>query len=168
MGNWPTIICMFLALSTHCYWMSSPSRKWERRVRPRIHLVVFMYAVNQENQAGESKIPNTNGGKLLHRPSTSYKKLFGRVAFGIIFIIPWQFYLLILDVFWNNFHELIIQIGHMTGMSCLLTRLHKAVVCQISISYHTEAMGNGVTQLTFTCSKSTIETLEKGVKYVQS
>ena len=24
------------------------------------------------------------------------------------------------------------------------------------------------TQLTFTCSKSTIETLEKGVKYVQS
>ena len=25
-----------------------------------------------------------------------------------------------------------------------------------------------VTQLTFTCSKSTIETLEKGVKYVQS
>ena len=29
-------------------------------------------------------------------------------------------------------------------------------------------MGNGVTQLAFTCSKSTIETLEKGVKYVQS
>ena len=25
-----------------------------------------------------------------------------------------------------------------------------------------------VTQLTFTCSKTTIETLEKGVKYVQS
>ena len=25
-----------------------------------------------------------------------------------------------------------------------------------------------LTQLTFTCSKSTIETLEKGVKYVQS
>ena len=29
-------------------------------------------------------------------------------------------------------------------------------------------MGNGVTQLAFTCSKSTIETLEKGAKYVQS
>ena len=58
----------------------------------------------------------------------------------------------------------------MTGMSFYLTRLHKAVVCQISISYHTGAMGDGVTQLTFTCSKSTIETLEtleKGVKYVQ-
>ena len=26
-GNWPTIIRMFLVLSTHCYWMSSPSRK---------------------------------------------------------------------------------------------------------------------------------------------
>ena len=25
-----------------------------------------------------------------------------------------------------------------------------------------------LTQLTFTCSKSTVETLEKGVKYVQS
>ena len=30
-----------------------------------------------------------------------------------------------------------------------------------------EAMRNRVTQLTFTCSKSTIETLEKGVEYVQ-
>ena len=49
-----------------------------------------------------------------------------------------------------------------------LTRLHKAVVCEISISYQTEAMGNGVTLLTFTCSKSITETLEKGVKYVQS
>ena len=29
-------------------------------------------------------------------------------------------------------------------------------------------MGEGVTQLTFTCSKLTIETLEKGVKHVQS
>ena len=29
-------------------------------------------------------------------------------------------------------------------------------------------MGNAVTQLTFTCSKSTIETLEKGVKYVNN
>ena len=27
---------------------------------------------------------------------------------------------------------------------------------------------NEYTQLTFTCSKSTIETIEKGVKYVQS
>ena len=27
---------------------------------------------------------------------------------------------------------------------------------------------NELTQLTFTCSKSTIETLEEGVKYVQS
>ena len=45
-----------------------------------------------------------------------------------------------------------------------LTCLDKAVVCEISISYHTEAMVNAFTQLTFTFSKLTIETLEKGVK----
>ena len=56
----------------------------------------------------------------------------------------------------------------MTGMNFLLNALHKAVACEISISYHMEAMGNGVTQLTFTYSKSTIETLEKDAKYVQS
>ena len=37
-----TIIRTFLALSTHCYWMSSPSRKWERGVNPRFPLVVFV------------------------------------------------------------------------------------------------------------------------------
>ena len=47
-------------------------------------------------------------------------------------------------------------------------RLDKVVVCEISISCHTEAMGNAVTQVTFTCSKSTIETLEKSMKNVQS
>ena len=39
--------------------MSSSSRKWERRV----------------------SLPNTNGGKLLCKPSTSYKKLLGRITF---------------------------------------------------------------------------------------
>ena len=48
-----------------------------------------------------------------------------------------------------------------------ITRLHKAVVCEISISYHTKLMGNGVTQLTFTCSKSTIEALDKSIEYDQ-
>ena len=49
-GNWPTIIRIFFSLiHVHCYWMSSPSSKWESRVRPRFHLVVFMYGVNQEN-----------------------------------------------------------------------------------------------------------------------
>ena len=32
------------------------------------------------------KIPNTNDGKLLRRPSTGYKNVLGRVAFGIIYI----------------------------------------------------------------------------------
>ena len=56
----------------------------------------------------------------------------------------------------------------MTEWAFYLTLWHKAVVCEISISYLMEAMGKGVTELTFTCSKSTIETLEKGTKYVQS
>ena len=53
-------------------------------------------------------------------------------------------------------------------MSFLLNVFHEAVVCEISILYHMEGMGNGVTQLTFNFSRSTIETREKGVKYVQS
>ena len=44
---------------------------------------------------------------------------------------------------------------------------HNAFTESSTISYHMEAMRNRVTQLTFTCSKSTIETLEKGVEYVQ-
>ena len=49
MSNWSTIICTLLALPTHCHWMSSCSRKRERGVIPRFHLVVFVYGVNQEN-----------------------------------------------------------------------------------------------------------------------
>ena len=65
----------------------------------------------------------------------------------------------------NNFNGLIIWMGHMTGMGFYLTCLFKAVVCKISISCHAETMGNGVTKRTFTCSKETIETLEKVVGY---
>ena len=40
---------------------------------------------NQKNQeTGEYKIPNTNGGKLLHRFSSSYRKLLDRVTFRIL------------------------------------------------------------------------------------
>ena len=55
--------------------------------------------------------------------------------------------------------------GQMTGMSFYLTHLFKAVACKISISYHADTMGNGVTKQTFTCSKAAIETLEKVVRY---
>ena len=54
---------------------------------PRFYLVVIEFGVNQENQeAGGSKIPlcNTSGGELLLRPSLSYNKLLGRVAFRIL------------------------------------------------------------------------------------
>ena len=69
-----------------------------------------------------------------------------------------------MDEFRNNFSGLIIWMGHMTGMGFYLTRLFKAVVCKISISHHAETMENGVTKQTFTCSKATIETLEKVVR----
>ena len=36
------------------------------------------------------------------------------------------------------------------------------------ISFHNISLRNHTDQVTFTCSKSTIETLAKGVKYVQS
>ena len=81
-GNCPIISHSFLALSTQ--WMSSPSRKWGCGVSPRFHLIVFVFGVNKRiRRQGKSKIPNTNGGTLLHRPSSSYRKLFNRVAFRI-------------------------------------------------------------------------------------
>ena len=44
-----------------------------------------MLGVNQENcGAGESRIPNSNGGQPLRRPSNSYRKLLDRVAFRIL------------------------------------------------------------------------------------
>ena len=82
MGNWPTIIHTFLALSTQ--WISFPSRKWGRGVSLWFHLVAFVLRVNQESCAGESKIPNTSGEELLRRPSDSYRKFLDRVTFKIL------------------------------------------------------------------------------------
>ena len=43
-----------------------------------------MLRVNQENFAGESKIPNTNGEELFLRSSDSYRKFLDRVTFKIL------------------------------------------------------------------------------------
>ena len=82
MGNCSTISHKCLALSTQ--WMSSPSRKWGRGVR--FILVVLVFGVNhiRIRRQRESKIPNTNGGKLICRPSSSYRILLYRVAFIIM------------------------------------------------------------------------------------
>ena len=48
------------------------------------HLVAFELGLNQEDWGGESKIPNTNGGEVLCRPSDSYRKLLDRLAFRIL------------------------------------------------------------------------------------
>ena len=42
--------------------------------------------IKRNRRQGESKIPNTSGGKLLCRPSSSHKKLLDRVAFGIMYV----------------------------------------------------------------------------------
>ena len=46
--------------------------------------------------------------------------------------------------------------------------LHSVIKDVLFISFSDTFIEEIITQLTFTCSKSTIETLEKGVKYVQS
>ena len=50
MGSHPTISHTFLALATR--WMSSPSRKGKHGVVPRLHLIVFVFGVNQEKEEG--------------------------------------------------------------------------------------------------------------------
>ena len=83
MANQPTIIYTFLALSTK--WISSPSGKWGRGVSLWYHLVPFVLDVNHKNWvARESKIPNTNSGELLCKPSNSSRKLLDRVTFRIL------------------------------------------------------------------------------------
>ena len=48
-----------------------------------------MYGVNQENwEGGGVQDFQQQWWKVFRRPSTSYKMLLGRVALGIIYIIP--------------------------------------------------------------------------------
>ena len=54
------------------------------------------------------------------------------------------------------------------GKYCCKSCIHAKVVCyerKMQIQIISDVVSS---QLTFTCSKSTIETLEKGIKYVQS
>ena len=54
MGSRPTISHTFLALPTQ--WMSSPSKKWERGVRPRLHFLVFVLGVFQTERPMKERI----------------------------------------------------------------------------------------------------------------
>ena len=75
MGKWLTVISL------------PPSRKWGCGVSARFHLAVFAIGVNQEKwKARRVQDYNTNGGKLLCRPSSGYKKLLDRVTFWIVHI----------------------------------------------------------------------------------
>ena len=82
--NWLTIIHTFLALSTHCHWrVLLQGNENVGSVQDFILLSLCMVWIKRINKQGESKIPRTNGGRLLGRPSTSYKMLLGTVTFGI-------------------------------------------------------------------------------------
>ena len=54
LGSRPTISHTFLALPTQ--WMSSPSKKWERGVRPRLHFLVFVLGVFQTERPMKERI----------------------------------------------------------------------------------------------------------------
>ena len=74
----------------------------EMRTQSQINIsscCLYVWCKSRNRRQGESKICNTHDGNLLRRPSTSYKMLLGRVALGIIYIVPQQFYVLILHVF---------------------------------------------------------------------
>ena len=47
---------------------------------------LWLVWIKRNGRQGEYKITNTNGGKLLRRPSSRYKKLLDRVAFWIVYI----------------------------------------------------------------------------------
>ena len=82
--NWSTIIRTFLALSTHCHSMTSPSRKWERGVSPRLHLVVFVYGESKELIGrGSWRFPTPMEERSSVDLLPVVKKLLGRVTFGI-------------------------------------------------------------------------------------
>ena len=78
MSKWSTVINLIHPKDSY------PSRKRGFGVSPRFHLVVFLWLVwiKRNRRQGEPKITNTNGGKLLHRPSFRYKKILDRVVFA--------------------------------------------------------------------------------------
>ena len=82
MGNRPTIIRTFLALSTQR--MSSPLRKGGQPMISSCSLGVRCESRELGGEAGEFKTVNTNGRELFHRLSFSYRKLLDKVAFRIL------------------------------------------------------------------------------------
>ena len=72
-GSCPATSHLFLALATQ--WMSFPSRKWERGVGPRLHLIVFVWC-----ESGE--IGRRRGSRFLCHPSGGIFSL-DRVALRI-------------------------------------------------------------------------------------
>ena len=55
-------------------------------VQDFILLSLCMVQIRRIRRQEQSKIPNTNDGNILRRPSTSYNKALGRAAFGIIYV----------------------------------------------------------------------------------
>ena len=55
-------------------------------VQDFILLYLWLVWIKKNGRQGEPKITNTNGGKLLRRPSSSYKKLLDKSAFWTVYI----------------------------------------------------------------------------------
>ena len=48
-------------------------------------ILLSLYDVNKRlKKEGKYRIPNTNGGKLLRKPSSSFEKLLDRVTFSVL------------------------------------------------------------------------------------
>ena len=80
MGKWPTVISLIHPEDELSF---KEMRMWGQS-EISSYCIYDWYELREMEGKGESKITNTNGGKLLHRPS-SYKKLLDTVVFWIAY-----------------------------------------------------------------------------------
>ena len=82
MGKWPTVISLIHPQDELSF---KEMRMWGYS-KISSCCICDWYKFKRNGRQGESKVTNTNGGKLPCRPSSSYKKLLDRVTFWIVYI----------------------------------------------------------------------------------
>ena len=83
MGKWPTLISL---IHSPRGWVILQGNEGVGSVQDFILLYLRLVWIKRNRRQGESNIINTIGGKLLRRPSSSYKKLCERAALWIVYI----------------------------------------------------------------------------------
>ena len=83
MGKWPTVISL---IHSPRGWVILQGNEGVGSVQDFILLYLRLVWIKRNRRQGESKIINTIGGKLLRRPSSSYKKLCERATLWIVYI----------------------------------------------------------------------------------